>query len=352
MKIIKTKRMTWIFIVSAATAILALVSGYLQYREKLDTSEKDLKKEKQLSDTYRKLQERSDEIIKLQKDNKQQTDTIIDLQKINQESTNSIVDIQKELQSKTQDVADLNRDIAIAQAKLIADNERDKNPLFPIRANIRFKFPLEGNVVPKKIIDTLYDLKEKIEKGVSYDRRDFLVTWHVGHKEISQINFKESSRNLNSILPISFLGMLDLEAKLKQNQTNSLKEDSPSIFAIYFTLRQNDISESNKYTIDVDFDKKELHLLCYYANFYSNEQADFASFGVLDLYNRYLLFQMPKLCQYEIQYLLFHGENSRSGYRLRVDMSKTAVKIEDDCIFYTYKIHPKDVIPSFVKQRK
>jgi hypothetical protein len=49
MKLFKPKHMTWIFIVSAATAILALISGYLQYKEKIESSEKSLKKEEEIN---------------------------------------------------------------------------------------------------------------------------------------------------------------------------------------------------------------------------------------------------------------------------------------------------------------
>ncbi len=53
------------FIVSIATAILAITSGYLQYREKVESSEKALKKEIELNSVYKKLERKSDEIIDL-----------------------------------------------------------------------------------------------------------------------------------------------------------------------------------------------------------------------------------------------------------------------------------------------
>ncbi|SEW35763.1 hypothetical protein SAMN05428988_4387 [Chitinophaga sp. YR573] len=56
-------RMTWIFIVSIATAILAIASGYLQYKDKLDSTAKSLKKEEELNNVYKQLQNKSDEII-------------------------------------------------------------------------------------------------------------------------------------------------------------------------------------------------------------------------------------------------------------------------------------------------
>lgn len=94
MGILKLKRMTWIFIVSAATAILALLSGYLQYREKIETTQKNLKKEEELTQVYKKLQEKSDEIISFQKTNQEKTDELVDVQRKLQEKTNEIVKIQ------------------------------------------------------------------------------------------------------------------------------------------------------------------------------------------------------------------------------------------------------------------
>src|SRR4051812_47379835 len=60
---VKLTRMTWIFVVSIATAIMAIFSGYLQYREKLESSEKALKKEQELNAVYKELQNKSDQII-------------------------------------------------------------------------------------------------------------------------------------------------------------------------------------------------------------------------------------------------------------------------------------------------
>ncbi len=55
--------MIWIFLVSVATAVLAIISGYLQYKEKLDSTAKALNKEKELNEVYKKLQSKSDTII-------------------------------------------------------------------------------------------------------------------------------------------------------------------------------------------------------------------------------------------------------------------------------------------------
>ncbi len=66
MTIIKINRMTLMFIVSIATALLAITSGYLQYKEKIETSDKALKKEMELNSVYQKLEDKSNEIIQLQ----------------------------------------------------------------------------------------------------------------------------------------------------------------------------------------------------------------------------------------------------------------------------------------------
>jgi hypothetical protein len=94
MNLSKSKRMTWIFIVSAATAILALVSGYLQYKEKIESAQKSLKKEEELKEVYKQLSEKSD--------------SIISLQQVNRNSTN---DLNQKLESANTELREANRKI-------------------------------------------------------------------------------------------------------------------------------------------------------------------------------------------------------------------------------------------------
>ncbi len=93
MKRPKFPPMQLMFIVSAATAILALLSGYLQYKEKLDSSEKSLKKEQELTAIQKRLQEQSDSIIGRQ-------DEVLALQKELSEANKKIITYQEE-QNKT-----------------------------------------------------------------------------------------------------------------------------------------------------------------------------------------------------------------------------------------------------------
>ncbi|MDX2045268.1 MAG: hypothetical protein SFU87_00690 [Chitinophagaceae bacterium] len=86
--------MTWIFLVSVATAVLAFLSGYLQYREKIEATQKNLKKEQELNEIYKKLQEKSDEIISLQTVNQEKTDQLVEVQKKLQEKSDELVNIQ------------------------------------------------------------------------------------------------------------------------------------------------------------------------------------------------------------------------------------------------------------------
>ena len=80
MRILKLKHMTWIFIVSIATAVLAILSGYLQYKEKLNSIEKTLKKETELKEVYKTLENKSDIIIKLQNTSQEKTNQIVAIQ--------------------------------------------------------------------------------------------------------------------------------------------------------------------------------------------------------------------------------------------------------------------------------
>jgi hypothetical protein len=55
MKKLKLSRMFWMFVVTITTAVLAILSGFLQYKENLDNAKKALAKETELSEAYKEL---------------------------------------------------------------------------------------------------------------------------------------------------------------------------------------------------------------------------------------------------------------------------------------------------------
>lgn len=73
--------MFWIFFVSALTAILAILSGYLQYRESLNQQHVDLMRQKELSDAYFTLAQKSDSIAQLQAKLEEKNEAILAKQK-------------------------------------------------------------------------------------------------------------------------------------------------------------------------------------------------------------------------------------------------------------------------------
>lgn len=73
--------MFWIIFVSALTAILAILSGYLQYRENLSQQHADLVKQKELADAYQKISEKSDSIVHLQAKLEEKNEALIAKQK-------------------------------------------------------------------------------------------------------------------------------------------------------------------------------------------------------------------------------------------------------------------------------
>ena len=77
----KSQRMFWIFFVSALTAILAILSGYLQYRESLNQQHVDLMRQKELSDAYFTLAQKPDSIAQLQAKLEEKNEAILAKQK-------------------------------------------------------------------------------------------------------------------------------------------------------------------------------------------------------------------------------------------------------------------------------
>jgi hypothetical protein len=89
MKKSKPNRMFWMFVVTIGTAVLAILSGFLQYREKIDTTQKSLKKEQELNAVYKQLQEKSNQII-------DSTNEILNLNKELRVANERIIEIQNE----------------------------------------------------------------------------------------------------------------------------------------------------------------------------------------------------------------------------------------------------------------
>jgi predicted RNase H-like nuclease (RuvC/YqgF family) len=84
----KKNRMFWIFAVSIGTALLAFLSAFLQYKEKIESSQKSLVKEQELNSVYKQLQDKSNQII---------------------DSTNEILTLNKELKTANEKIIELQR---------------------------------------------------------------------------------------------------------------------------------------------------------------------------------------------------------------------------------------------------
>lgn len=101
----------WIIILSGFGAVLIIVSGYFQYLENKKQDADDLKKERDLSDSFRKANEQ------LEKSN-----TTI---QTNLDSTLTILKLQSDLKSKSEEIADLYRSLFNQQediSELTKDN--------------------------------------------------------------------------------------------------------------------------------------------------------------------------------------------------------------------------------------
>jgi len=122
MKFSKQKRMNWIFVVSAATAILAIVSAYLQQKEKLDGSAESLKKEQELNEAHKKLQEKSDTIIDTQ-------NKLINLSSKLNEANQTAIKYQKEQNQALKDKSDLEMQANFNHVKkTLSDLSNDRPP--------------------------------------------------------------------------------------------------------------------------------------------------------------------------------------------------------------------------------
>ena len=141
---------------------------------------KTLKKETELKEVYKTLENKSDIIIKLQN--------------TSQEKTNQIVAIQNKLQEKTELTIELNKKLLENQIKINSDYEKELNPLFPMSISIEIELPFSNYIFSKEYINKIYSLKNEIQNGGDYNKTDITIQWKDNKKEVFQLDYNNASK--------------------------------------------------------------------------------------------------------------------------------------------------------------
>ncbi len=330
MRILKLKHMTWIFIVSIATAVLAILSGYLQYKEKLNSIEKTLKKETELKEVYKTLENKSDIIIKLQN--------------TSQEKTNQIVAIQNKLQEKTELTIELNKKLLENQIKINSDYEKELNPLFPMSISIEIELPFSNYIFSKEYINKIYSLKNEIQNGGDYNKTDITIQWKDNKKEVFQLDYNNASKLPEHNILSLFFNERPFSIRLQRNHGGIFDDFNNKSIIFKGEISHRPIKK-NEYAIGkINFDSETITIHCLYKEITLFEPKDNKPIGISDLDSNYLVVSPNQILgDYKISKFTIDGGGNFSQYLLNINFSDSDKYKTDEYIEYIHRLNKEEI---------
>lgn len=321
-------------VLSTTVAIIAKVNGDRK-QAKYEKSQDSLSKSQTV------LTETQSKLLSLYQGNKEKTDTIVDLQMRNQIITNNIVDIQKELQNKTEEVARLSKDIIESQTEIIAESDREKNPLFPMSVEIDISIPFSSNELGEKFIVALYKLKTVIENNELRDKKDINITYNSDGK-IKSIKVYKNNEILKLIQPIPVFKKKRVDIALQKEKKYKLNGLKDPIFSFFASLDPMYSLGGGGY-IEINYETRQLIFSISYSDVTIIEPRKNTSIGIIDLYNNYLVVEPKEINDYSITKLILSGKTEYSRYKVDIKLSEDEKNKLDNKVFFLHKIDENEI---------
>jgi len=329
--------MTLIFLVSFGTALLAIVSGWLQYKEQIASAEKELANEKKLNELHEELASKSDGII--------------DLQNKTQAKTDEILIIQNKLQEKTELTVELNQRLLENQIKISSDYERGLNPMFPMSISMDIEFSFSNYIFSKEFLDGIYSIKNDIENGNEYNKQDIDVQWNEQRNEILELDYSDASKFPAHGSIRLFFKEREFDIRLQDvfGGRNDELQNKSIIFSGFLTHSFGSLG-GNAIAM-INFDTKKITIRCEYSGVTLFEPKNNRPIGVSDLQDNYLLIS-PNifLGDYKISRLHIKGGSIYSQYSLYVIFSETDLHKTDEYIEYIHKLKEEEINTTRTRQ--
>lgn len=321
-------------ILSTSVAAIAKINGDRKQKKYEIMQDSLIASQDDLTDTQTKL-------LGLYESNKKQTDTIVNLQIKNQEITNNIVILQNELQEKTKEVAELSRNIIESQNELLAESDRQKNPLFPMMVEIDISVPFSSSELGEIFITSLYQLKSDIENNELKNKENIIIIYDNDNK-IKFLKIVNNPEVIRKIKPINIFR--DKRVDIILQKESKYKNDglSDPIFMVIATLNSM-YSLGGGGFLEINYEKKQILFSCNYNDVTIYEPRNITSIGIIDLHNNYLIVEPKEVNDYMITKFTLSGKTEYSRYQVNINFSEEERKKLNNRTYFLHKIDKKEI---------
>lgn len=283
--------------------IFSLLLEMFRYDDEKNASEKKEREHKQYIDSLSSILKKSD--------------STLNTQAILQKRTDSLLIKSNEISKESQNVLLNTISVLDNQEKTFVDEERKRDPLFPMDLEITLKLSFDHEIL-KDVLDTFLYYKKVSESNIPYDKNRIEVNWSGDKEKISNIIFKDFERyfkyDVNTYNRIEFIlnkeFYVSVYPEFNGNPEQLLLKSTPVFRAI--TNKKfgavHDISQ-----LEVDYDNRIVYIITRFKKIIFINPLPKRPIGVADLINHYLVIFPSGLCNCEL-------------FKVRMEVGKTAYK--------------------------